>query len=119
MVVFEKPKKQECCDTLVAIADFVCGCFDFELLVIVLVERVEGIGVVGDDVQQSVGFVYGEFFVGNDVGEQLDGFLQVVQLFQFGLLLDGVAFDEVFFEDFVGPDAELGCMDRINSISNG
>ena len=52
-------------------------------------------------------------------GKEVNSILQVFQLLYLYLLIDGIAFDQVFFQNFVCPDAELGTALRLYTIADG
>jgi len=73
------------------------------LVVVVVVEEVEGSVVVGDDGEQGLGLVSREVAPLGSGGDELDGLVEVVE----ASLVDRVAMDEGVAQHARGPDAEL------------
>ena len=54
----------------------------------------------------------------DDVRKKAYGALQVFQLNSFGLLINGITFNQVVFQDFIGPNTELGATHGIDPITD-
>ena len=77
----------------------------------VAVERVEGINIVGDNVEQSAVFIGRNLFLHtNGTPHQSHNILKLVVAVELELLVDGIAFDEVLLENRVSPLTETGAL---------
>ena len=76
-----------------------------------MVERVEGINIVGDNVEQSAVFIGRNLFLHtNGTPHQSHNILKLVVAVELELLVDGIAFDEVLLENRVSPLTETGAL---------
>jgi hypothetical protein len=67
--------------------------------VVVVVEHVEGVGVVGDDAKEGRRFLSGQLLPLGHVGDEPDGLLKLLQ----SPRVDRVAPDEVITPGVLGP----------------
>ena len=74
------------------------GLVDGQALVVVVVERVEGVGIVGDHLEQGVGLIGRENgLVLNGAPQHAHQLAQLANLLFVDALVDGIAFDEKTF----------------------
>ena len=94
------------------------GLADTKRLVVVAVKRIKGIYVVADDAEQALIFSGSHLLLqGNGTRHEIYHALQVIVVIK-AFLVDGVAFDEVLFEDVVCPLAESSALYRLYSIAD-
>ena len=77
---------------------FFCGLLDGQALVVVVVERVEGVGVVRHHFEEGIRFVRGEQRLAlHGTPKHSNQLTQLTDLLLSHTLVDGIAFDEVVF----------------------
>ena len=98
-----------------------CRVSDFEALVVIGIQRVQGIGVIANHIKQIDRLVgCEEQFLAEYVFKKADSFLQVfVFLLGYGIVVNGIAFQHILLDDIRRPYPELGCPDRVHAVSDG
>lgn len=80
-----------------------CGAHANTLMVVV-VQEIEGKGIIGHDGKQGLGFAAGQFPSADHVGNEADRLIELAE----AALVDAVPLEEMVPQDRGRPDAELG-----------
>ena len=98
-----------------------CSVSYSEALVIVGILRVQGIGIIPDDIEQIRCLVgCEEQFFAENILQQPHGLLEfLIFLFRHGIAVDGVAFQHILLDELSCPDSELGGSEGIDALSYG
>jgi len=88
---------------------------------IVFVKNFQTLGKIREHFNDAPGLVYCFDVIHEATFYYADGFFEFLNLFLLllqALLIDGVALNQMFLENAVGPDAELGSTLRVNPVTD-
>ena len=94
------------------------GVAHLQQLIVVAVERIQSICEVANNTQQSHSLIPRNRLCCQHVAHYGDRALQLLQLLGLGIVVDGIALDQILFQHTVGPYAELSATQRFNSVAD-